>query len=374
MWSKQTCPKHKIKKYSSYDIRKIANIGNANLNFFTADLNPNQADASQISADSENEDSQNFEFSGSEINLDDVIFQAEKRKLRASSNSNIARLKKLHRSSATSSRAHAINARKPDKRVRIQKNSRAEQILISPAAKVKIKTRCSQNKEHLAYRRALLLKYKTSRQYLPFIKVKSQMAISTFNHTFNIKRWLNRSINTILWFTIFNFWMSLIMRYFSYEKYLMVDEEPVEKLLYPAITFCNNGKYFRPMGSIDVLRSWAIDSRLYNMEDETKNPGQHIIQLNNTWIHNSTFEDKHLNSDLAECLESHDNQTQAEQEDDHYHEKMAAKPEDIQKVKSRFKDGLPLDYYRNKYTKFMDTWGWKLLVHDNPTDSKGGGM
>ena len=238
--------------------------------------------------------------------------------------------------------------------------------------------------------------------------------------------------NLILSFTIailLRFWFILIVQYNDYQKYIMFESIKSDEsgLMFPAITFCNNGKYFKPIGTLDVLRSWAIDTKLYNYNtDNNEKTRKRIFEMEKTWYpkkdEGQTSEDfnerdmKKLSNykTLKGCLKMHKHEmiygeskeehqihvesdfTDGSKLPDHYHclykngttyfgltpcdkrtdlsnnstnqtfhqkKKLQKKNHKLKRQKLKYKDGYPLSYYKGRYTKFMDTWGWNLTQH-----------
>ena len=201
----------------------------------------------------------------------------------------------------------------------------------------------------------------------------------------NLRKWVTALAIFLLCSTICNFWATLYLKYLNFEKEVAFNENSAKSLLYPALTFCNNGKYFRPMGSLDVLRSWAVDSRQYGLSNINDTGTKHIIALNKTWVDsNSQRSRKRRSFDFLTSKFSMKNKEKLQDLSiDHgggrisrkyfYHQRRTKRAASIKnKKKPKGNRGKDLSFYAGRYTKFMDTWGWKLRLHDQEAFAKSG--
>ena len=220
------------------------------------------------------------------------------------------------------------------------------------------------------------------------------------NNKISIQKRFRKLTKIILGAFILIFWALFIVKYLSYQKFFVINDKSSSRLLYPAITFCNNGKYFKPMGDFDVLRSWAIDSSIYTKEQLKKKNSTHILGLHKYWLKDyPSFQKlksqnndlnqlyKELPEDMKECFEhgeevSNDHDHSDHRENDkgingtkrHHHikktskeisllrKKQAALKKIVAKRKKKLQP-LPLKFYNGSFIKFMDVWGWNLTEH-----------
>lgn len=216
---------------------------------------------------------------------------------------------------------------------------------------------------------------KRDNKTIPYLKAK----IFTYNYESSRSK-ICKLARFILILVIFRFWTSLILKYKKYDKYLIFEQKSVDELLFPAITFCNNGKYFQPIGNLDVLRSWAMDTKIYEYgKGEDEYVSNKINELEKTWEEktssreNSEILKNNLdeNKKLKACLEQHEGNHQVLNADGqiiphiHLDKKEFNDYDYIHQEEDEIEKGYPISYYEGRYTKFMDTWGWNLTQRDD---------
>ena len=141
-----------------------------------------------------------------------------------------------------------------------------------------------------------------------------------------IERYCWKVCFTICMLVLFRFCAILVIKYCTYGTHLSMENKLTPNLTFPAVTICNNGKYFNTthMNRDDILRSWAIDEA-FTVNDYEETPDSEKREYQETF--RKVWEgDGMVANDTGHFVVA----------------------------------GYPIKFYNKTFTKFMDVWGYNL--------------
>ena len=174
-----------------------------------------------------------------------------------------------------------------------------------------------------------------------------------------IERYCWKVCFTICMLILFRFCAILVIKYCTYGTHLSMENSLTPNLTFPAVTICNNGKYFNTthMNRDDILRSWAIDEAFTVNDDDLLSEDD----LKNSWFLKNAKKTRIFCS-IFDCFDqflkyfSEPGETYKETFHKVWRGDAMVPSETGQNVVA----GYPLAFYNKTFTKFMDVWGYNL--------------